>query len=222
MAIPFLRQWGVYGGGFRRDSPSYDCVVHVHIYHVHHILISNSLPASRGEQHFLDISYSCEVQQHVHMLIPLQLLQKHRLFLLSYPPPTLHSALKVYSPVPVAVQHSGLHVGELVRVLEGHWRGDAAAIQAVDDHARRCEVINQRLCVLTHIPAILEINVWVEPLVVLYCVIGSRRLNQDLKEGGGGDGKVSLTYLIWLFPANDKEKLDRLTQSFNKELYIRI
>lgn len=109
--------YGKGGAGVRRDSPSHDCVVPIHIYHVHHIL--NSLPASRGEQHFLDVSYGCEVQQHVHVLIPLQLLQKHGLFLLSYPPPALRGALKVDSPVPVAVQHSGLHVGELVRVLEG-------------------------------------------------------------------------------------------------------
>lgn len=151
------RGGGRRGGGFGRDSPSCDCVVHIHIYHVHRIF--NFLPASRGEQHFLDVRYRREVQQHVHVLIPLQLLQKHRLFLLPRPSPALHGALKVYSPVPVAVQHGGLHVGELVRVLEGRRRGDAAAVQAVDDHAGWREVINQRLRVLVHIPAVLKANV---------------------------------------------------------------
>lgn len=140
--------------------------------------------ASRGEQHGLDVSHCREVQQHVHVFVPRKLFQHHRLFLFPHPPPALHGTLQVDRPVPVAKHHSGLHIGELVRVLEARRRGDAAAVQAVDSHAGGREVGHQGLGVLSHKPAVFETDVRVEALVVHDGVVCVGRLHQDLVVDG--------------------------------------
>lgn len=115
------------------------------------------------------------------MLVLRQLEHGHGLLLPIGPVAALLGAAEVDGAVAVAVQHGGIHVGELIRVLEGLRRGDPAAVQAVDGHAGWREVVDQRLGLLMHGPAVLKANVLVEPLVVQHCVVGGRRLDEDLK-----------------------------------------
>lgn len=116
------------------------------------------------------------------MLVPLKLLQEDGLLLLSHPPLALDGAPQVHRPVPVSVYHCGLLVREVVGVVEGLRRVDAAAVQAVDFHVGRQEVGHQRLRVLPHQPAVIEADVFVEPSVVLHRVVDRGCADQNLQE----------------------------------------
>lgn len=116
------------------------------------------------------------------MFIPRELCQCHRLLLLSYPPPALSGAWQVHRPVPITGHHGGLHVGKLVRIVEGLRCRYTAPIQAVDSHTGGCEIGHQWLRVLPHQPAVIKANVRVELFVVQDSVVEFGCLHQDLVE----------------------------------------